>query len=214
MSQRLILFLALSAVITLLIIAPNQKPKLTRAVTAPADPIGSARQRVEDQPRSPEFRLKLANLLIDADQLDEARGQLDRALELDDRLPTAHVLLARIDHRQGQWESAADHLAKASSLQPESRELGMLAASALIEVKRDTAARTILLRLIRDGSEDAAPLVMLAELYARREQWSLAITAMEQAVELTPPDLRGPMLRQLGEWSSMRFGTEQTTPGH
>lgn len=56
-------------------------------------------------------------------QRDEAREKLERALELDPKLPAAHQYFAELYHQLGQTADAEKHFRRAVSLAPENPEI-------------------------------------------------------------------------------------------
>ena len=81
--------------------------------------IAQFRELLQMQPEYPGAHTRLGLLLLNEDQLDEARDMFSRAIEIDDGDAVALNHLAVIERRQGQFQQALEHYLGALAIDPE-----------------------------------------------------------------------------------------------
>jgi eukaryotic-like serine/threonine-protein kinase len=131
------------------------------------------------------YRLKY-QLDLNRKWLDEAKANCQKALELDDRLPTAYVTLGRIHEGAGEHDLAVQEFQHAQVLDERSADAlsGMAhsheAAGRIAEAEA-TYKKAIALRPdYWDGYEE------LALFYDRQNRYPEAIENLRKAIQLTP----------------------------
>ena len=139
----------------------------------------------------------------------EALRALRRALALRPDFPKAHINTGVLLEEQGRLAEALDHFRRAVDLVPDdARALNNLVI-ALARAGRVDEARTVLeqaqaqqvdLPLARKTL--VRTLVALAQAQAEQGKWAAAVAFQQQAIALTPVQLREALLKQLSAYES------------
>jgi len=111
---------------------------------------------------------------------DEAIAQLDKTLEMDPRLPTAHTYLAFAYLRRGDYDRAARHLSLVTTPTP-----GSYGYTGQIEALsgRRSAARAEIERLIRLSRSQYVPAYDIATIHAALGETDQTFAWLERAFE-------------------------------
>jgi tetratricopeptide (TPR) repeat protein len=122
--------------------------------------------------------------------IDRAVEHTERALSIDQRLPSVHVVLAMIARGRGRYEEAAAVAARAIELDPVAsdgyRELGR-AHEAL---NRPAEAEATYRRAVAARPDDWQAYNTLGSFLIGRARWDEAIAVFNQALQLTPDNTR------------------------
>jgi tetratricopeptide (TPR) repeat protein len=129
----------------------------------------------------------LGLLYSELQQGGQARATLTKVTELLPNEPSAWVNLARVEARQGLWESAEEHFAKAVALQPEKAGVYRIRSACYREHHKWTAALTDLDRALE--REAASPLLRAAD-QVERARVLLCLDRNAEVMEATQEALR------------------------
>lgn len=144
--------------------------------------IASIQRAIELQPNNADHRATLGQLQLAQDFVTAAESSFVAALELDDGQPDAHLGLAEISRRYGDYEDAIAQV----DLALEDERLtasGRLRLTEFQQTVRDEQARFESLEAaVAAGEAESDQLAALAEIYAGRLMWERAaeLTALEQ----------------------------------
>lgn len=152
-----------------------------------AEAKASLARALDMQPKLGGARLMLANIAITENHPDEARIQLKRAIELDDRFTPAYTGLAQVELKQGNRKAAVDVLEAGVAKQPQEPNLVALLAEQLLP---QTPARVLqLVEPILVASPKNARLQEIASrAYLAQRAFPAAIAALKKWSELSPAD--------------------------
>jgi len=87
------------------------------------------------------IRLRLADVLIQLNQLDEAKKVLDELIKLRQDIPSPHAMLGDIALKQKRYKEAAEHLNQALKLDPQANQLYEQLATAYTAQGNSAAAK-------------------------------------------------------------------------
>jgi tetratricopeptide (TPR) repeat protein len=162
----------------------SQNPRLARTQWE------ATRQLVADAPEDsvlktrPEVHYGLAQLLLDENKREEARAELNTALNINPQFFPAHELLASMDEQEQHWTDAEQHYRWLAEQRPWQTE-HLLAVVRVLRAQDKTAeAEAILLPHANAGAPDA--LVVLAALYRHNGKLDEAETVLQRALSATP----------------------------
>ena len=156
--------------------------------------LEGARRLIDDalalDPSSAAALLQRANWAIRAGRLDVAAASLDAVARMDERLPTLHLLRARLAQARDQPAAALDALARAESLTDSDALLGEILiqrVQVMVALGRLDEGETALRR-----AEVVTPIGMLApargELALARGDFAGAAAALQDAARRFPDD--------------------------
>lgn len=136
------------------------------------------------------WRCAAGALALQRGDRDAARAQLERAAEAAPRDPISRIGLLRLHCERGDWGAAARALEEVlprltvpSVHRRFTRELAVLFDEHL---ERPVEAETAFEQILAEDPLDAATLVALGALYARRDKPMLAIAVKRRAADLLP----------------------------
>lgn len=157
-----------------------------------AEAVSAFRSALETTPNRVELKVALANALVNLGRKDEARAQLDQALQLKPDYAEALAQLGLIEYLSGREVEAVKHLGQALEGLPNDGSvrnnfawiLATTSNPALVDAPRalDLAQQACKL----DG-ESASNLDTLAAAQARCGRFDEAVATMERAIALLPP---------------------------
>ena len=130
--------------------------------------------------------------MIDVQEYIDMAGQsINRALELDDRLPEAHAQLAVLNWRSGDFEAANSSFNKALDLNP--NDSGSLTAYALYlySIGQLQEAISILERLLEDDPLSVSILFMLGQSEMNAGQPDQFVIFSKRILEIDPSNMNG-----------------------
>jgi spermidine synthase len=165
---------------------------------------------IEDKPKAPALRSRLAKRYMLLRRFGEAAAQYERCLELVPSNPAAWNNLGACYRQLEQWDRAVEALERAIGQEP-----GMFAAYAqLAEIHEGRgdleAAVTVLKRLLPllPRSRQARTHDALARLHFMQKHYVLAVAELDKAIGLTANE---PQLRQEFEAKKLRVQQEAQT---
>ncbi|WP_175983139.1 tetratricopeptide repeat protein [Caballeronia zhejiangensis] len=163
---------------------------LFERVNAPARVEALARAWHEHQPSSASAHGALALAALLADDQEEARARVERALQMDENCALAWYVRARLHMVDAQTQPAIICLEQSLILQPYDGDALRLLATLLLRVGRLSKAQDALARLDACGQALAEDLALLAELTIHTETDSGAVqrasTLLKRAGKLDP----------------------------
>lgn len=133
-------------------------------------------------------RFNLANLLNRTGRNDEAEALLRAGLELSPEEGELHYSLGLLLNEMGRPEECAQELRQAAERMPERGRVRFNLALALLALERPAEAERELIAAARADPRDPEIAWTLADLYARRGEWALALPYAEALVRLLPDD--------------------------
>lgn len=148
------------------------------------------RRFVDHYPKKPAARNVFAQVLLAAQQFEQAYDQLMVSLELDPRQPNVHLLAGTVAYRRQDLDRAERHYKDATSLDRANVDNHLHLAELYIKRGKTDEARTLLVAALTVDSSSHEAHAMLADLYAKQNKLTAAITQISKAIELTSTDER------------------------
>lgn len=150
--------------------------------------VAAIHRAIELDPDDPTFHESYGQLQLDQNLIERAEASFRRALELDAGMTQAHVGLAQIARRRGQYGVAVEQLLRALNhpllLPPERERLESLQR----EIEQEELRSVRLEALAQAGQATAAESDQLARIFAARRLWRQA--ADTQRLALTSDEAR------------------------
>jgi len=136
---------------------------------------------------SAEVKLLLGQVLIETGQLEEAKKALDRAAELDPKLPTVHLNLGAVCWRKQDTDAAIAEWRKELGAHPESFQANYTlgAALALSSAHAGESSR-LLHKAVALKPGNAMGLYQLAKLMGRQSKGQEVISLLERSIKADP----------------------------
>ena len=134
----------------------------------------------------PDAYLNLAVALRRTNRLDEAIQNLNRSLEIDPQLKTAHVNLALIHGQRNQLQTATEHFQRALNIDPTDIQTRFNLAVALVKQQDPQAALAELRKILKQDPDMPIALSMSAELLTKLGRRDEATLLLKDAVERKP----------------------------
>lgn len=146
--------------------------------------------------RDPRIAERAARLAVYVGRADAALEAAERWVELAPESRDAHSVLARMHLRQGDLESALEHLRRVIDLTDGGTEAGLREVAALLDdTEQPAAALTAMQALVEDYPGVAVGHYALARLAHRTDAGERALAHASRAVELDPGLTPARMLR-------------------
>lgn len=136
---------------------------------------------VDLEPRNPEFRSNLGQLLAVRGQSDAGLLQLEQAVRLDGRFRPARLGLARIANQLGRFSLAESHARVLASTNPRDSEAWSALGAALDGLGREAEARAALQRAVEIAPGYGAARANLAVMLCRQERAAESLAQIEAA---------------------------------
>jgi Flp pilus assembly protein TadD len=137
----------------------------------------------------------LGHIDLVEDKIEDAEHHFMQAVALDPTDPSLLEDLARVQAQRGKFSEAEANLAKALATPPceGRRDLMLLRAACLIEVRKPVEARTLLLELVKDEKQtvEVETLVKMVDCGAMLEDDSLLRYASQRLLALAPERAEG-----------------------
>lgn len=165
---------------------------------ATSNAIKSYKEAVEIDPDNTDVRRQYADSLLDANQLPQARAQLEQVVRTNPQDGTAYLRLAQIDQAQGNFADAEKQLAQARNLIPNDPEVAYEEAlvqdakgddAQAIQTLKDLLAGTARPDGKYSGGEATNRAIFLSELgslYRKQKKFDEAISAFREITTLGP----------------------------
>lgn len=118
--------------------------------------------------------------------LDEAQGNLEKAIELDGSLPAAYVTLGRIHDVSGKRELALQEFQHALELDPRNAIAMRGLARAYERSGRVADAEAAYKKSVALKPDDWESYNLIGNFYDRQGRYPEAITALQRAIDMTP----------------------------
>ncbi len=162
------------------------------------------------RPDSPPILIRLGNVLVELDRVDEARQRFARVLELDPENAAAPYGLAKVTGFAGDYQGAVDYFLRVLELQPEASVIHYLLGQAYRQLgDMDKAREHLALR----GQEEVSFPDPLAEQIARLAKgtaFEIVLSLAKSADEYPNADFLGFALSHFGD---VRGSIEQLQQG-
>lgn len=153
----------------------------------PAAALAKAAQRlVERYPRYALARTLLGQVWLYDGQLEKAYDQFKLSLDLDGQQPEVHLLAGTIAYQLNDAPLATYHYKVAADIQPSEPRYRLHLAQAYLRQQQIDEARDVLLEALRVDSSLHEAYVVLADVYAKQNRLTLALTQIQKAIEHTP----------------------------
>ncbi len=148
--------------------------------------------RVELPPANPEAvrHYTSANRALARGNLQRARNQYRRALEIDPNLWEAHVNLGILERREGNLEAAKTELEAALAIQPVAQETLLAAAEVAYAMEDEDDAIAYLRTLLEHHPDDMSARVSLAVILRGAERYDDALEQAREVLIRDPSQLR------------------------
>lgn len=132
---------------------------------------GIYRGILKQNPGAPGVHYRLGQVLLaragDSGPVDEARAEFEKELQLDPHNASAEFVLGELDRRAGRWDDAAQHFARAASLDAGFSEAYLAQGIALASGGRFADAIPPLEKYVKMQPEDPSGHYQLAIAYGR-----------------------------------------------
>ena len=139
-------------------------------------------------PDSPGFHALLGESYLSAGRFDEARGELELAVELDPTYDPALYYLGRLYARMGEPEKSIAAYEATLALQPGNVPTKRELALVLQQTGQLERAEGYLEQALESDPGSHTAWGQLAGVRVERGRWALAVRALERACELVPED--------------------------
>jgi Tfp pilus assembly protein PilF len=146
----------------------------------------AALDEVPPSQRDAEYLLLQASVLLSVGRVDEARADINRAIERDAQASAAHALRAVIGVAQNEREAAMADARRAVELDPRSAVAKIALSYALQANLELAAARDTLLQSVEQSPDNALAWARLAELHLAEGSRRKATEAAERSAALQP----------------------------
>ncbi len=166
-----------------------------------------AMDRIDVSAQGPEFHLYRAALLLSVGRVDQARTDIDAALELDPEAGLAYALRAIINVVQDNREQALTDAGEAVALDPDSAATRIALSYAQQADFRIEAARDTLLVAVERQPDAPLAWGRLSELWLMLGYRDQALEAAERAVDLAPELQRTQITLGFSALAQYRFDT-------
>ena len=134
-----------------------------------------------------EAKLLLGQVLIQTEQYGEARQALDRALQLNPKLPTVHLNLGAIYWKEQKSSEAIAEWREELKLYPETFQANYTLGAALAFVEgHDEESVRLLRKAIALKPANALALCQMGKLLVRQSKYAEAVPFLERAVQADP----------------------------
>ncbi len=133
--------------------------------------------------------LALLNLPETPDALDRAEAQFQSVLASEPESPWAHFCLGALYQHRGEYDRAADHLARVHAVDPHDPFVSFEYAESLRKLNRDPEALRILEQVVQRDPGFVSALYSLGMLYNRMHQREKAVAVLKRFGELKPQEL-------------------------
>ncbi|MCB1100322.1 MAG: tetratricopeptide repeat protein [Verrucomicrobiae bacterium] len=144
------------------------------------------RLQLKSEPRNAEIWKELAKSTMAIGTTDEARSQLQKALQLDGRLAEAHYLLGMTYAREQQMDKARSAFLNCLASEPDhaaaNNGLGIIAQQSNML----PLARSFFQRAVDSDPENATTVINLARILGRLGEQDQAVLYYEKAIALQP----------------------------
>lgn len=161
--------------------------------------IAAYRKILAEHPAVPEIHFRIARILLErapsAENTAEARIELEEELKIDPHSASAEFMLGEIARRAGQWDTAIQHLTRASQLDVGFLEAYLALGMSLSSAGRHAEAIPPLQFYVKMEPADPAGHYQLAMAYSRtgnraaaERELQLQREAMEKARMRRPPN--------------------------
>jgi tetratricopeptide (TPR) repeat protein len=141
---------------------------------------------VDRHPQYAEARVLLAQMLLDALEVQSAYEQMETALELDPQQPEVRRLAGDLALILGRNVDAARHYSTAVSLAPRDATYRLHLSQAYMNMNEMDRARDTLLEALRIDSSLHKGYAAMSDIYAKQNKTTLALTQIGKAIEHTP----------------------------
>ncbi len=131
----------------------------------------------------------LGNAHFGLEQLDEARAQYTRALELNPRASQAYIALARVANAQDDKEEALEHIYSALDIDPSNLQAWLARAELLTDLNRPGDALLALDQALEISPDNAAVLARKARLSLRTGDLEEARATIDEAIAANPDNI-------------------------
>jgi len=149
---------------------------------------GIYRAILEQNPSAPRIHYRLGQVLLskagETGPVDDARAEFQKELQVDPRNASAEFILGELARRTGQWDEAAQHFSRASTLDAGFSEAYLAWGISLTSARKFAEAVPPLETYVRMQPEDPSGHYQLAIAYERtgnKEGAARQITLRDQA---------------------------------
>ncbi|MCS7287878.1 MAG: tetratricopeptide repeat protein [Roseiflexus sp.] len=146
------------------------------------------RQVARLAPGNAAIQQRVGSLALRLGRVNEALELLDRAVALDSYLVAAHLERSRALLAAGRAEAALAAAQQACALAPDQAQPMVLAAEALIALRRDDEARPLLEQALALDATLLPACVALRDLLARTGNLAAAVSMAQRVAALAPDD--------------------------
>lgn len=154
---------------------------------------------LEQNPSAPRIHYRLGQVLLskagEIGPVDDARAEFQRELQVDPRNASAEFILGELARRAGQWDEAAQHFSRASTLDVGFSEAYLALGISLTSARKFAEAVRPLETYVRMQPEDPSGHYQLAIAYERtgnKEGAARQITLRDQAAAAQGQKATGP----------------------
>ncbi|MBI3184894.1 MAG: tetratricopeptide repeat protein [Myxococcales bacterium] len=154
-----------------------------------------------------EARSGLGLVMLERGKVEEAGGELTRAVELWGDQPQARSALAKLSREGGDAKKAAEHLTRLVELSPKDRDARRTLADLRFELGEKEAAAQEYERFLRLGAVEAGVLIRLGSIYRELSRADDEERAVQQLSELDKSNPEHPL--RLSELAEARGAFEE-----
>jgi len=138
------------------------------------------------KPESGAAYLMLGKILVHQKLEDRAVPQVEKAIELDARLPMAHFLLGEIDLYKGNPEAAVLEFRKELEINPTVWLVYWRLGDAYLRLEKYGEAEKVLKEAIWLNESSSGAYILLGKIALKKDQYDVAAGFLERALKLDP----------------------------
>jgi len=182
--------LALVLVVGCSVLAFTQRDNLARALRLPppaqTETLRAARDRVNANPNDPIARLRLAEALANAGQLDAAFAEYDKAIALNPRQPDAYLRAGKQAERANDLARALKYYQAGQQVLPDDQIMLLNIGDVYLKQKRYDDARAIFEKALRFDPGNAQAVFRMGEYYRAIGRVAEAFREYTRALVMEP----------------------------
>lgn len=117
---------------------------------------------------------------------EDARRSIETALALEPTNPAFHVMVARLNAKESDWQGVLDAADMALNISPHDSSAQIIKAGALVRLKRAEEATFVLNAVLENDPENEDAITELGFLHLHLSEWNKALEVFQSALALDP----------------------------
>ncbi len=150
------------------------------------------REAVENNPKYPDLRFQLAQVIYENGRVQDAMLEVETALELNPDYAKALLFLGVLAYETGEHQAGLKHIARAVEIEPRYNTEEYKEALAADSKKNHSKCLAMLRELSSTNVDDISFHLQVGKKYYRNAEYDKAVEAFEQAMSIQNnyPDIR------------------------